>query len=68
MGNIPKISQIIEIKALGNYVSNLAHTYFLIIFAKIVNLWTIVIVSAESWVKGHHPMNLLPIRQICFIV
>ena len=26
-------------KALGNYVSNLAHTYSFIIFAKIVHIW-----------------------------
>ena len=28
-------------KALGNYVSNLAHTYSFIIFAKIIHTWMI---------------------------
>ncbi len=95
-------------KALGNYVSNLAHIYSFIIFAKIVHIWIIVTVSAEIWVKGHpvtfrevenefsrsgqtgacylylpesqkpdghgqffminHLMDLLSIRQTCFIV
>ena len=50
-----------HVKALGNYVSNLAHTYFLIIFAKIVNIWTIVTDSAESWVKGH-PVTLREVK------
>ena len=31
-----------QVKALGNYVSNLAHTSSFIIFAKIVHLWMIV--------------------------
>ncbi len=33
------------IKALGNYVSNLAHTYFLNVFTKTVHTWTKVIVN-----------------------
>ena len=40
-------------KALGNYVSNLAHAYLFIIFASIVNIWAIVIVTAKIWVRGH---------------
>ncbi len=40
-------------KALGNYVSNLAHTYFLTVFTKTVHTWTKVIVNLEIWVKGH---------------
>ncbi len=40
-------------KALGNNLSNLAHTYFFIIFTKIVHVWAIVIVSPKIWVKGH---------------
>ena len=32
-------------KALGNYVSNLAHTYFLNVFTKTVHTWTKVIVN-----------------------
>ena len=48
-------------KALGNYVSNLAHTHSFIIFAKIVHLWMIVIVSAEIWAKGH-PVTLREVK------
>ena len=40
-------------KALGNNVSNLAHTYFLIVFTKMVHTWAKVIVDMEIWVKGH---------------
>ena len=36
---------IVENKALGNYVSNLAHTYLLIVFIKTVHTWTRVIVK-----------------------
>ena len=48
-------------KVLGNYVSNLAHTYSLIIFAKIVYIWMIFIVSAETWGKGH-PVTLREVK------
>ncbi len=36
-------ANIITVKALGNYVSNLAHTYFLTVFTKTVHTWTKVI-------------------------
>ncbi len=53
-------------KALGNYVSNLAHTYFLchIFFPNVVHIWTIVIVpdsvpqSCPS--KGFDGLNWCP--------
>ncbi len=37
-----------DCKAMGNYVSNLAHTYSFIIFAKIVHIWMIVIFARRN--------------------
>ena len=41
-------------KALGNYVSNLPHTYFFIVFTKAVHTWTRVIVGAGKCIFLTH--------------